>query len=210
MAGIKIIPTVNSVSPSAEQVAADTVDGFHASQTAGANEIPVKDSSGDLTLSTGNIVLEGGKIIIGTVDDNASTVLANNPTEATVLSVMRGGGTDANTAIRFKNETTSFYIGTTSTNTFGISYNSANITAAASVIVTSTGNVLIGTTTDAGTGKLQITGDIVITAGTLKLPGTATTASANAGSNGDVPTQVAGYLVVNIGGDTRKIPYYAE
>jgi hypothetical protein len=33
--------------------------------------------------------------------------------------------------------------------------------------------------------------------------------SATAGTNGDVPAQVAGYLVVNINGTARKIPYYA-
>ena len=39
--------------------------------------------------------------------------------------------------------------------------------------------------------------------------GNTTATSASAGSNGDVPAQVVGYLVVNIGGTLRKIPYYA-
>lgn len=40
--------------------------------------------------------------------------------------------------------------------------------------------------------------------------GTFTTAtSASAGSNGDVPAQVVGYIVVNINGTNRKIPYYS-
>lgn len=39
--------------------------------------------------------------------------------------------------------------------------------------------------------------------------GTTTATSATAGSNGDVPAQVVGYLEINIGGTNFKIPYYA-
>jgi len=39
--------------------------------------------------------------------------------------------------------------------------------------------------------------------------GTTTATSATAGANGAVPAQVAGYLVVNIGGTNFKIPYFA-
>jgi hypothetical protein len=38
--------------------------------------------------------------------------------------------------------------------------------------------------------------------------GVNTAASATAGSNGDVPLQVVGYWIVNIGGTNQKIPYY--
>lgn len=39
--------------------------------------------------------------------------------------------------------------------------------------------------------------------------GSTTATSANAGANGAVPAQVVGYLIVNIGGTNRKIPFFA-
>jgi hypothetical protein len=62
------------------------------------------------------------------------------------------------------------------------------------------GNVAIGNVTPAS--KLHVVGDLTVASAT-----TATTATA--GANGDVPAQVAGYLVVSINGTSRKIPYYA-
>ena len=50
--------------------------------------------------------------------------------------------------------------------------------------------------------KLEVVGD-------LTLGGTTTATSATAGTNGDVPAQVVGYLVVKINGTSRNIPYYA-
>jgi hypothetical protein len=43
----------------------------------------------------------------------------------------------------------------------------------------------------------------------LSVQAGATATSASAGANGDVPAQVVGYIVVNIAGTNRKIPYYA-
>ena len=48
----------------------------------------------------------------------------------------------------------------------------------------------------------SLVGDTTVTSAT-------TAASATAGSSGDVPAQVVGYLVVSINGTSRKIPYYA-
>ncbi|MGA1670053.1 MAG: hypothetical protein ACO39F_04115 [Candidatus Nanopelagicaceae bacterium] len=59
----------------------------------------------------------------------------------------------------------------------------------------------IGTSVSSYTGKLHIAGDV-------RWDGTTTT-SATAGTNGDVPAQVVGYLQVNISGTNRKIPFYA-
>jgi hypothetical protein len=39
--------------------------------------------------------------------------------------------------------------------------------------------------------------------------GNGTATSASAGANGDVPSQVVGYIIVNIGGTNFKLPYYA-
>jgi hypothetical protein len=66
--------------------------------------------------------------------------------------------------------------------------------------ITSTGNVGIGTISPSS--KLHVAGDLTMSSATVAT-------SATAGTNGDVPAQVAGYLVVNINGTARKIPYYA-
>lgn len=38
--------------------------------------------------------------------------------------------------------------------------------------------------------------------------GTNTATSATAGTNGDVPAQVSGYIVINVAGANKRIPYY--
>jgi len=68
------------------------------------------------------------------------------------------------------------------------------------VSIKSSGDVGIGTTDPSS--KLHVAGDLTVSSAT-------TSTSATAGTNGDVPAQVAGYLVVNINGTARKIPYYA-
>jgi hypothetical protein len=66
--------------------------------------------------------------------------------------------------------------------------------------ITSAGNVGIGTATPVS--KLHVAGDLTMSSATVAT-------SATAGTNGDVPAQVAGYLVVSINGTSGKIPYYA-
>ena len=66
-------------------------------------------------------------------------------------------------------------------------------------IQTISGNVGIGE--DTPISKLHIKGDLTLASST-------TSTSATAGTNGGVPAQVAGYLVVSINGTSRKIPYY--
>jgi len=66
--------------------------------------------------------------------------------------------------------------------------------------ITSSGDVGISTATPSS--RLHVDGDLTVS--------NATTANAaTAGTNGDVPAQVEGYLVVSINGTSRKIPYYA-
>ena len=67
------------------------------------------------------------------------------------------------------------------------------------MIVSTSGDVAIGSV--APSSKLHVDGDLTVSNAT-------TAASAAAGSSGDVPAQVMGYLVVNINGTARRIPYY--
>jgi hypothetical protein len=48
----------------------------------------------------------------------------------------------------------------------------------------------------------------VVSSGQLGI-GTTTATTATAGTNGDVPVQVLGYLVMSLGGTNIKVPYYA-
>jgi hypothetical protein len=66
--------------------------------------------------------------------------------------------------------------------------------------ITNSGNIGIGT--GSPSSKLHVAGDLTMSSATVAT-------SATAGTNGDVPAQVEGYLVVNINGTARKIPYYA-
>jgi len=66
--------------------------------------------------------------------------------------------------------------------------------------ITGAGNVGVGAYNPLS--KLHVNGDLTITSATVS-------PSAVAGTNGDVPTQVVGYLAVNINGSPVKIPYYA-
>jgi hypothetical protein len=68
------------------------------------------------------------------------------------------------------------------------------------IAIKSSGNIGIGTISPSS--RLHIAGDLTMSSATVAT-------SATAGTNGDVPAQVAGYLVVNINGTARKIPYYA-
>jgi hypothetical protein len=83
---------------------------------------------------------------------------------------------------------------------FGFSTQNASGVNAEKMRITSAGNVGIGTTTPSS--KLHVAGDLTMSSATVAT-------SATAGTNGDVPAQVAGYLVVSINGTARKIPYYA-
>jgi hypothetical protein len=65
--------------------------------------------------------------------------------------------------------------------------------------IDSAGNVGIGTA--APSSRLHVDGD-------LSFSNTTTTVTATAGTAGDVPAQVRGYLVVSINGNSRRIPFY--
>jgi hypothetical protein len=64
-------------------------------------------------------------------------------------------------------------------------------------------------TTTPTLSTLTITGATPTGSGTQLSFGNTTATSANAGSNGDVPAQVVGYIVLDLGGVKIKVPYYA-
>lgn len=72
--------------------------------------------------------------------------------------------------------------------------------------ITHAGNVLIGTTTDAGTGKLQVAGTTAST--DFNWVGSSVTTSATAGSASALPALPVGYLRIYVDGEVRRIPIY--
>jgi hypothetical protein len=132
-----------------------------------------------------------GNVGIGTATPGAELEVADN-----------NGNNDVRINLR-ANASTISQIGASSTQTFIDSVGARPFivltNAAERMRIDSTGNVGIGTATPSS--KLHVVGDLTVSSAT-------TATSATAGTNGDVPAQVAGYLVVNINGFPFKIPYY--
>lgn len=92
-----------------------------------------------------------------------------------------------------------------------LSNNFSIVNAAGSAEVmnlTDAGVMTLGSSIVASRANLSGAPDTV-GAGFVSIGGT-TAASASAGSSGAPPAQVAGYLNINVGGTSRKIPYYAS
>jgi len=158
----------------------DKVDGFNASKTAVANEIPVKDSSGDLALPTGSVLV------------STATNINNDKLQVKGSAFIRNSDTSGTGVLITGGATTPIIDGYT--------YNQG-VGAPLALQVTTGKNVLIGTSTDANTGKLQVAGDIALTSVT-------TYSSATQGAASALPATPAGYLKITIDGNVRKIPYY--
>jgi hypothetical protein len=77
----------------------------------------------------------------------------------------------------------------------------------------STGNIAVNcsstfTTRISGSSRFSVTASATTIQSALVLTNQTTSTSATAGSNGDVPAQVDGYVTVSINGANKKIPYY--
>jgi hypothetical protein len=134
------------------------------------------DSFGPLVFATkpsgGNVtermrITSAGNVGIGT--SSPERELHVNSSQADPVVISRSNGTNANTTINFKQATTSWYAGAGSNNSFGFSYNNADITLESELIITSAGNVGIGTSSPGS--KLSVQGDGT----TLRLDGTINT-----------------------------------
>ena len=172
----------------------------------------LSDSTTDIVVTEGSYISAigsiGGTNITPMGFTENGVIIKNTP----IVSVNTSGGNVPNSSIDLDLETTSenatvrFFRGTNTTGAVrsifyrgdGTATNDAQIGCGAfnSFFIN---NVGIGTSTPSS--KLHISGDVTVSSAT-------TATSATAGTNGDVPAQVAGYLVVSINGTSRKIPYY--
>jgi len=105
---------------------------------------------------------------------------------ATFGTVFFGNGTAAQTAdIAVQNN--KFYFAPTSSLAVYATLDAATVFTAANLVATAVAPT--------------------VAAGSLGI-GSTTATTASAGANGDVPAQVEGYLIFNVGGANKKIPYY--
>jgi hypothetical protein len=163
----------------------------------------IVDSAGGLLISTANNermrITSAGNVGIGTATPSSKleVVGAGSVTTTTIYSTDGSASRlflgNANRTWSLTNCGTQFYPN-------GALYIGDESAGEVRLLITNTGNVGIGTGTPSS--KLHVAGDLTMSSATVAT-------SATAGTNGDVPAQVAGYLVVNINGTARKIPYYA-
>jgi hypothetical protein len=137
-------------------------------------------------------ITSAGNVGIGTATPGAELEVADN-----------NGDNDVRINLR-ANASTISQIGASATQTFIDSLGARPFIVFTNAVermrIDASGNVGIGTGTPSS--KLHVAGDLTMSSATVAT-------SATAGTNGDVPAQVEGYLVVNINGTARKIPYYA-
>jgi hypothetical protein len=185
-----------------------TIDlGGFRNSTDGAARITYNRAAGSFGIQNGTrstqterlTILNDGNVGIGTSDPTFRFVSANSNTDGGWLystgntSILGLGGYSSATAgacsLRYNRTGGDITI-----------HNGTRDTQTTRVTIDNFGNVAIGNVTPSS--KLHIVGDLTMSSATLAT-------SATAGANGATPAQVAGYLVVNINGTSRKIPYYA-
>jgi hypothetical protein len=121
---------------------------INASTTTGL--VQTADTSGVLQLQTNSgttaVTIDTSQNVgIGTASPSQRLQVDSTGATSTVFS--RNGGTNANTNVQFKNSTTSFYLGTNSSGNFAIKYNDPDLATSPNIVIDSSGNVLVGTTT---------------------------------------------------------------
>jgi hypothetical protein len=177
----------------------------------GANRSITNTDNFALTFGTNNTerarIDASGNVGIGSAADAGNTLryldVANTNTGSSAGAILRlissnatGSGTIAADIVKYKTGQLLISNGESDP----AAYISFNVGPTERLRIESNGNVGIGAVS--ASSKLEVVGD-------LTLGSTTTATSATAGTNGDVPAQVVGYLVVKINGTSRKIPYYA-
>ena len=181
-----ITGTVTYVACPAKQqslLAADTLDSYHASMTPAASQIPVLSASGGLVLP-GAGYLQGdfsnstlaSRTLFKTSTGNGVSILAAVPNGTGVSSALElYNAVEGTTNVNFltaRIDGTRAYIKTTGLGTglttpLPLCFDTA---ATERMRLTAAGNLLIGTTTDNTTNKLQVSGTVGVGAGTAAAP----------------------------------------
>jgi hypothetical protein len=182
-------------------------DAVRITQTGSGNAIVVEDSTNPD--ATPFVVAGNGHVGIGTASPQAPLDIESSGIRINASRRISSNSNDGSVSVfggESLNGANIELYGSSHVGSPNMAYIDADVTyirsadgASERMRITSAGNVGIGTATPSS--KLHVAGDLTMSSAT-------TATSATAGTNGDVPAQVAGYLVVNINGFPFKIPYY--
>jgi hypothetical protein len=182
------------------------VDNFRSAYILGSSnnlQIINQQSAGAMILGTNNTerlrIVPGGNVGIGTTGPRGNLEISSTSPTLT-LNESDASANNANWDFLVSSEQFSFRTVNDAYTSSQLIFTVDRTGETVDNFAFRNGNVAIGNVTPAS--KLHVVGDLTVASAT-----TATTATA--GTNGDVPAQVAGYLVVSINGTSRKIPYYA-
>jgi hypothetical protein len=185
-----------------------STDAVRITQTGSGNAIVVEDSTNPD--ATPFVVAGNGHVGIGTASPQAPLDIENSGIRINANRIISSNSNDGSVSVfggESLNGANIELYGSSHVGSPNMAYIDADVTylrsadgASERMRITSSGNVGIGTATPSS--KLHVAGDLTMSSATVAT-------SATAGTNGDVPAQVAGYLVVNINGFPFKIPYYA-
>ncbi len=130
---------------------------INASTSGAGGVITTADNTGILNIQTAgtNAVTVDASQNVGIGTASPAQRLQVDSTGATSTIFSRNGGTNANTNVQFKNSTTSFYLGTNTSGNFAIKYNDPDLATSPNMVIDSSGNLLVGTTTNTGNARAQ-------------------------------------------------------
>jgi hypothetical protein len=157
-----------------------TIDGVTiGGASAGAGTFTTITGSGDMAIDTDTLFVDVSENQVGIGTDSPASSLHVDDVESFPITLTRNGGSDSNTAIRWKQATTSWYAGVNASNSFAFKYNSSDLSSGNDLVITSSGDVGIGTVSPAT--KLVLAGDNAALAenNTLRFWDTDTSTEAN-------------------------------
>jgi hypothetical protein len=161
--------------------------------------VDFKDDAGNIdakvqidTIGNLSITNSGGNLSIG---DSSATVYIGNGVNSTDIVFEQSG------AIRALSGKTL---------TLGASGSLVSIAAPTNLLSTVSVSGTLTTSANVGIGTASPSAKLHVS-GSVKIDDTTQThTTATAGSSGDVPAQVLGYIQINLNGTAVKIPYYAS
>lgn len=175
--------------------------------------------SGTSALGQISVTTAGFMILSSQVNGGNVTVEGQITTGSSGSVILKNGNNFTGTTgtQTLVNAIGSFVVASGSANFIGLSVTpTINQTSSASgnytgILVNSTETAVLGSANRLIDLQVGSTSKFAVdNTGKLFVPSTNTATSATAGSNGAVPAQVAGYLIINVAGANVKLPYFSN